>query len=158
MLYRVLVAAGVALSAGCSAMIAGSGLDLGLLTTREQVHAAMGEPVATGTTDGRCHEDFRSHRKIAEPWQGEGLVMVDYGTLGLAEFVLFPAAILRVGYTAVVGEDVRFQYDATGKVTACSLDGEPFRLFLFPTPADATADDRHAQPDKSVDAGKSTAK
>jgi hypothetical protein len=154
----VLVAAGIALSAGCSAMIAGSGQDLGLLSTREQVHAAMGEPVATGTSDGRCHEDFRSHRKIAEPWQGEGLVMVDYGTLGLAELIMFPAAILRVGYTTVVGQDVRFQYDAAGKVTACFLDGEPFPLFLCLESAAATADDGQAQQDRSGDAGNATAK
>jgi hypothetical protein len=155
MRYRLLAAAGVALSAGCSAMIVCSGQDLSELTTREQVHAVMGEPVAAGTSDGQCHEDFRSHRKIAEPWQGEGLVMVDYGTLGLAELVMFPAAVLRVGYTSVVGQDVRFQYDAAGKVTACFVNGEAFPLFLMLHAG--TADDGHAQQDNRGDAGKARA-
>jgi hypothetical protein len=156
MRYRLLVAAGVALSAGCTAMVVGTGQDLSEPTTRKQVHAAMGEPVATGTSDGQYHEDFRSHRKIAEPWQSEGLIMVDYCTLGLAEFVMFPAAVLRVGYTTVVGQDVRFQYDAAGRVTACFVNGEAFPLFLMLHAG--TADDGHAQQDKSGDAGKATAK
>jgi hypothetical protein len=155
MRYRLVAAAGVALSAGCTAMIVSGGQNLSELTTREQVHAAMGEPVATSTTDGQCHEDFRSHRKIAKPWQGEGLVMVDSATFGLAELVMFPAAVLRVGYTTVVGQDVRFQYDAAGKVTACFLDGEYFPL--FPTPDAGAADDGHSPRAKGGGVGNTTA-
>jgi hypothetical protein len=52
--------AALPLASGCTSVAskAGDGL-LSDLTTREQVHAMFGTPVATGTIDGQGYEEFR---------------------------------------------------------------------------------------------------
>ena len=64
--YLLLVAA-ASFSAGCAHMIARCGEDLTGLSTKQEVHAQLGEPAAQGVVDGEPFEEFLTRRKIAEP-------------------------------------------------------------------------------------------
>lgn len=63
--YLLLIAP-ILLSGGCAGMIAGCGRDLTPLKTKEEVHAQLGAPSASGVADGNFFEEFRTRRKIAE--------------------------------------------------------------------------------------------
>lgn len=112
---------------GCSAKIAVSGLRLDHLTTRDEVHAAFGQPQATGHIVGHPIEDYTTHRKIAEPWKGEGLCMICAVTLGLSELLAFPGESYDAIHRSIVGQHLRFEYDYAGNVISTQWDGEaPF--------------------------------
>lgn len=111
--------------AGCSAMVASSGKDLNYLTTRDEVHKEFGKPKESGTADGNSYEEFRSHQMIAEPGGAIGMTMVNFATLGLAEFVLFPAELYKVSSRSITGQSIRFSYDESGNVVGASINGEP---------------------------------
>jgi hypothetical protein len=122
----ILLWVGITLSAtGCSYHIAASGKDLGTVTTREQIHAEFGPPVAGGVTEGKPYEDFRTHRKIADDFLSiQGARLASGYTLGLAEVVLWPAVCLDTARQVVFGQDLRFVYDEKGDVTAAVRNGE----------------------------------
>src|SRR5436309_2569017 len=77
-----------AMCGGCAPMIARKGTDLTKFNSREEIRACLGEPSATGLEHGIPFEEYRTHRKIAEPcpWRylcGEGyaaLLLVTCGT------------------------------------------------------------------------------
>ena len=70
----IVLIACTALAPGCAGYIAGSGLDLCKLTTQAQVHEKFGSPIASGPS----FEEFTTRRKIAEPWNGEGIAMLEF--------------------------------------------------------------------------------
>src|SRR5262249_11667747 len=119
---------------GCAAIVAGRGKDLGKLNTREQVHAVFGTPTTTGENDGKSFEEFRSHCKLSERWKGEGLVMFDFMTLGLGEFITFPSELCRAARQRIIGQTLRFTYNEEGHVTEHLVNGKPFYTLLSPIP------------------------
>jgi hypothetical protein len=119
--------ASVSLSSGCSVMIAGSGKDLGSLTTKAQVHTQFGEPSATGIEGGKAFEDFRTRQKVAtwDQSQKEVYAMLMVMTLGTAELVFTPYEVYLLGVRTMIGQTVRVAYDANGKIADLYLDGKP---------------------------------
>lgn len=113
---------------GCASHIAASGEDLTALTTREQVREKLGEPAASGSSDDETYEDFHSRCKVAEPMRARALIMGTQMTLGLGELIFFPGELLLTGRRTLTGQDIRFTYDAAGKVTTVSVDGQPLPL------------------------------
>ncbi len=111
------------LPSGCSEFIASAGTDLEALKTKEEVHAKFGEPIATGTTEEGLYEDFRSRRKFRDPIGSQGCAMGFGMTMGLGEFYQFPLELFLVGRSTLLGQDVRFTYDAAGKVKHAYLNG-----------------------------------
>ena len=124
----LLLLASVSLSSGCSLMIAGSGKDLGSLTTKEQVHAQFGDPSATGVREGgKVFEDFHTRQKLST-WdqnKAEGYVMLMAMTLGVSELVLTPYELYLLGVRTLIGQTVHVTYDANGKIVRMDLDGKP---------------------------------
>jgi hypothetical protein len=120
-------------SAGCSWLIASSGINLETLPTREQVQAEFGSPRASGEVEGKPYEDYRTHRKISEGYyRNEGFAMFYVMTLGFGEFVLFPCEVGSTAKQVLVGQNLRFIYDENGKVKEVRRDGEHFPVH-FPT-------------------------
>ena len=115
-------------STGCSALVAGSGKNLDALDTKEQVRKAFGTPVTSGEED-QAYDEFRTHRKLSESWKGEYLLIPCVVTCGLSEIVFLPRELYIAARQMVVGQSLRFDYDAGGTVTAVFLNGEsPFSL------------------------------
>lgn len=110
-------------SSGCSAFVASRGVELSDLTTKEQVHRTFGTPVASGVggQPDQPYEEFRTHRKISEKWKGQYLLMPCIVTLGLSEVVYFPSQLFCTARQCIVGQTIRFDYDANGKVI--TVDG-----------------------------------
>jgi hypothetical protein len=117
-------------STGCcpSFLLATSGKDLGTLPTREQVREEFGTPVASGVEDGKHFEDFHTRRKIADRRGYFGYPMGYAMTLGLIEFYALPRQLFITSKRSVLGQDLRFIYDETGKVVQVQFDGEPLPL------------------------------
>jgi hypothetical protein len=104
------------LPVGCSALIAQSGKDVTSLKTREQVRREFGAPTESGTTaDGHAYDDFRTRRKISDVDPAAGLCFVM--SFGLSEFVAFPEELYENEQRLLLGQTLRFEYDATGNVT-----------------------------------------
>jgi hypothetical protein len=104
-----------------------SGTDLAALKDRSQVHGKFGIPVASGVIDGHEYEDFRSHRKIAEYWNGEYFIMGYWATLGFGEFIWLPTELYEAGRQIIVGQDIRFIYSTDGTVLEVFVNGEKDR-------------------------------
>jgi hypothetical protein len=114
------------LGSGCAGMLARSGIDPGYAKTRQQVHETFGEPLASGVTEGgEQYEDYCCHHKVSENLRASVLWLITYSSLGLADFYYFPCEIGRTAWKAVRGYDLRFQYDAEGRVTKHLIDGVP---------------------------------
>lgn len=125
--YRGLLASLVFCS-GCSVFIARTGAKLNELTTREQVHQKFGKPTLTGVNGEDDFEVFQTRRKIAHDLRAAGYGMGFAMTFGLTEFIGFPREIYCLGTSAVLGQQLRFEYDSTGRITNISLDDEEFLL------------------------------
>ena len=130
----LLLAALASFSSGCAAFIASRGKDLTVLTTKEEVHAVLGEPAASGVDEGQVFEEFRTRQKIATfSWVfGEGYLMLMVGTGGTAELVLTPMELYRVCKGTLLGQTIRVTYDTAGRATGHYLNGEslpPSQLF-----------------------------
>lgn len=122
-LFLILLAGLALLSGGCSVYMARSGQDLSPLATRDQVQQEFGLPAETGTTtDGQAYEDYRTRRKISEETRSYSMGMGIGMTCGLLEFFYFPTELYNYGRRFWVGQTVRFEYDATGKVCGLKLN------------------------------------
>jgi len=107
-------------------MLARSGIDPGYSKTRDAVHATFGEPVASGVTDGgEQYEDYCCHRKVSENFRASVLWLIAFSSFGLTDFYYFPCELGRAGWKTIRGYDLRFQYDAEGRVTKHLIDGTP---------------------------------
>jgi hypothetical protein len=120
------------LPAGCSALIAGTGFDLGTLETKEQVHAKFGMPAKTGVSEGQSFESFLSRVKFRDDYCCSGCLMCCGMTLGLSEFLAFPGELGWVGWNTLFGQDVRFTYDQAGQVEAVLVDGRSVSMGKIP--------------------------
>jgi hypothetical protein len=124
--YLVLIVP-FSLASGCSMLIARSGKDLHTLTTREQVHASLGEPSTTGIENGKSFEEYHTRQKISESETvrvyglGMGIVM----SYGAYELIAFPKELYLLGSRTLRGQTLRVRYDENGKVSGFALDGEP---------------------------------
>ena len=122
----LLLIASTPLLGGCSCLVASSGKDLRLLTTKGEVRAQMGEPTRSGVVEGKAFDEYRTRRKISEEGTvrmagaGMGFAM----TFGASELITFPVELCTAGGRTLMGQDVRFVYDAEGKVTERFLDGK----------------------------------
>jgi hypothetical protein len=111
------------LCAGCSALIAYSGEDVGKLANKTQVHESFGTPTNLGNEGGREFEEYRTRRKISEPQVASVTFILDAETLGLFELWMFPATILNSTWSTVVGQTLRFEYAENGDVVEVRIDG-----------------------------------
>ncbi len=118
--------AGLTLSSGCASSVAGKGTNLAHLTTRFQVHEALGEPTDIQSAEGRVTDVYSTRRKIAEPGNGMSYVALDLATLGLAEVVLLPYELGKACHRSLAGQRLEFTYDRAGGVTEVRFNG----LFL----------------------------
>ena len=116
------------LCAGCSALIAYSGEDVGKLANKEQVHESFGTPSKSGNSDGHEFEEYHTRRKISEPTVAGVALVVGVGSFGLMELWDFPAIICRCTWTALVGQDLRFEYASNGDVKEILINGTPMKL------------------------------
>lgn len=53
-------------------------------------------------------------------------------SLGMMEVLAFPAELYTLGRRTLVGQELLFSYDASGKVTGISLDGEMVAFIPLP--------------------------
>ncbi len=125
--YLLLIAC-VLPSIGCTMLVVNSGKVLTALKSQAKVHEAFGLPTATGQAEGMPYEDFITRRKIAEPQKNIYLIMGTIWTCGFGEFVWFPTELYRAVRRSVVGQSLRFTYDAAGNVTAIRFDNDPVLL------------------------------
>jgi hypothetical protein len=109
----------------CTWLLLRSGTNLSELKTQDQVQEAFGHTTATGQVDGQLFEEYVTHRKIAEPQPLKAYgALMSYGlTWGFGELIWFPFELSRTTYRSVVGQRLRFTYDAAGNVTAIHSDG-----------------------------------
>jgi hypothetical protein len=111
--------------AGCAALIAYCGEDVGKLANKDKVHESFGTPTNTGMVDGREFEEYHTRRKISEPNGASACLMVSAGSLGLFELFMFPVAICQTTASSVFGQDVRFEYGSNGEVERILINGKP---------------------------------
>jgi hypothetical protein len=115
-------------TSGCAGLIAQSGTDLASLNTREEFHAALGQPVTSGVADGVFFEEYHTRRKIAEPWAccgyGEGYAMMLVATFGAIDLLCVPCELYQIGRNTVLGQTIRVTYGPTGAAWELSIDGE----------------------------------
>lgn len=135
----LLIAAIFVPTTGCSLLVVNSGKDLSALTTQAEVQQSFGPPSVTATADGQVYEEFTTHRKIAQPWMNIYLCTYDVATLGLIEFVAFPQVLYQSARGTLLGQRLRFTYDAAGNVTQVQLNGEAVPWGAVPTPANSQA-------------------
>src|SRR5262249_53409493 len=102
--------------AGCSALIAYCGEDVGKLVKKEQVHESFGTPFQTGTSDDHEFEEYHTRRKISEPMVAGVQLVLGMQSCGLMELLMFPAAVCHCTWTTLVGQDLRFEYTSNGEV------------------------------------------
>jgi len=133
-------------SAGCAALINGSGKDLREIATKDQIHQVFGTPKVAGMSDGESFEEFHTHRKLSERWKGEYFLFADIMTLGLGELIMFPRELYRAGREIIVGQTLRFTYDEAGNVTHVFRNGTPYSVLGWPEIA-ATKNREAAQPE-----------
>lgn len=133
---RRLLIATACLSGGCAAMIARSGKDLAHLETREEVHAKLGTPSACGVGECGPYEEFRTHWKIARPYDlkyfGPGYAMGLFLTCGAIDLILVPQELYLAARGTIRGQTIRATYDSEGALTQILMDGESLRHFLRP--------------------------
>ncbi len=94
------------------------------LTTKEQVRERFGRRISSGVEDGRAYDEVRYHGKPYEELKGPGRGMLIVMTCGLSEMVLIPRDLCKAGRDLLVGHKIRFDYDESGQVISCWLDGE----------------------------------
>lgn len=115
----MLLLVAIALSeCGCSTLIARSGKNVEIWKTRDQIRDVMGTPVTTGIEDGREFDDFVTHKKIAEDSRIYGLSVYFAMTCGFSEILTLPNEAYRAIRNMTVGTDLRFYYDANGRITS----------------------------------------
>jgi hypothetical protein len=114
------------LGGGCAGMLARSGIDPGYAKTREQVHETFGNPATSGVTEGgEQYEDYCCHRKVSENLRASVLWLMALSSFGLTDFYYVPCELGRTGWKTIRGYDLRFVYDAEGRVTKHLIDGTP---------------------------------
>lgn len=122
----LLLASGSLFLSGCSSLIIGSGKRLDTLTNQDEVHQAFGEPQTTSRQeDGKTVEIFKTHRKIAEPQKGIYLATGYVMTLGFGEFVWFPHQAFIAARRSIMGQEIQFVFDDTGRIVAATHEGTP---------------------------------
>lgn len=102
-------------SLGCSALIAGAGVDLEQFETRERVVQEFGQPISSYHTDDGPVERFRIRRKIAEPLKASGYCMEFGMLLGIYEP---KSTVVEVGlftWNSIFGREFSVAYDQSGK-------------------------------------------
>lgn len=117
------------LSGGCSCLIAESGKDLAALTTKEQVHQALGTPKLTGVTEGQPFEEFESRQKIADPMRAATDGMSVAMTYGFGELITFPQELYLLCSRTLFGQNIRVTYAPDGSLTGVFLDDERIDSF-----------------------------
>lgn len=123
-LARVMVLTALLGSTGCSWLVINSGQQLNDLKTREQVQEVFGPPATSDVLGDQVYDEFRTRRKIAEPWKNSYLVMGWCYTLGLGEIVWFPHQAFVAARRSILGQKLMVTYDEAGNVQQVSLDGE----------------------------------
>lgn len=136
------------LQSGCAAMIASRGAELDNLKTKEDVHARFGHPVESGITKDIPFETFRSRSAFRNPMRASAYMMAFGMTLGLSEIISTPLELYQLGRGRLVGHDLRFTYDSTGKVRNATVDGESALLLYRELP-------EHSQTSKEAEPGSS---
>jgi hypothetical protein len=123
--FRLLAVLTAALPTGCTALVASIGTDTSRFDTREQVRAEFGVPDLVGETNGQPYDQFHSRRMIADQLHASHEVMASGMTLGLYEFVGLPNELVLVGGRLWAGQELRFEYDESGRVVRVLRDGCP---------------------------------
>jgi hypothetical protein len=123
-----LLVSGNLLCAGCSALIAYSGEDIGKLGNKTQVHESFSTPSRIGDEGGVEFEEYCTRRKISEPQVATVDFILGAETLGLFELWMFPAAVCQNVRTTLVGQTLRFEYAQNGDVKRLLIDGTPMEL------------------------------
>jgi hypothetical protein len=134
------------LTSGCAGMISGVGTRLLFLTTREEIHAQLGEPTVSGFADGEPFEEYHTRRKISEAGTlrlGDGYAMAWVATLGAIDLICVPHELYLLGRRSLLGQTVRVTYDEAGTITDLRLDGEQYLIT-------GGSSDRHPVEDAAV--------
>jgi hypothetical protein len=110
---------------GCSAVVAGTGIRLDDLKSRDAVHAKFGEPIRsiqpneTTTTD-----EFVTRKKIGDWLASHGCVLGFGITWGLSEFYAFPYYSFCEAHHLIAGQRLQFTYDVMGNVITVKRNGK----------------------------------
>jgi YD repeat-containing protein len=115
------------LVSGCAALIAQSGQDLSQIASKEEMRAALGQPVAKGVVDGCPYEDFRTRKVIANRLfgDGDGYVIWWVTTLGTIDLIGVPSELCGLAGRTLFGQTIRVTYDKNGNVQDVIRNGSP---------------------------------
>ena len=128
----LLLCALVITQSGCSMLVMRSGMKVGELKNRDDVHKKLGEPVDRSLPEEKTRfEEYITRRKVAEPVDGS-MVMGYMATLGLCEFLYFPYSMYHAVSRSILGQRLRFLYDPDGGLMLVELDGRKIWSFLEP--------------------------
>jgi hypothetical protein len=114
-----------AFCAGCSALIAYSGENVGKLANREQVRESLGTPCKSRDDNGHRFDEYHTRRKIAEPNVAGVNFILGVESLGVLELWMFPSTLCQWTWTTLAGQDLRFEYGTNGEVERVLIDGMP---------------------------------
>ena len=112
------------LQSGCSSLIALSGVDLAALKTQEEVRAKFGNPLNNGVSNGESFDTFCSRSKFRDAQGACGDLMFFGMTMGLSEFFMVPIELYQLGQATLRAHEVRFTYNALGRVTGAYVVGK----------------------------------
>jgi hypothetical protein len=116
----------LAFCSGCTGLIAGAGKDLGKVSSREEMHAVLGKPVASGVAEGKQYEEFRTRKVIAQDQTGTGEAYVIYwaSTFGTIELIGVPYQLWLLGKRTLLGQTIRVTYEQDGAIGEVERDGQ----------------------------------
>jgi hypothetical protein len=123
---RLLLAALLIPTCGCSTLIAKSGKNIDAIATREDAREKLGTPDSSSENGDLTIDTYQTRQKISEWRRGGGEGTYFAMSFGLTEFAAFPTEVYILGRRTVLGQELSFHYDATGKVVEVYLDGEKF--------------------------------
>ena len=135
------------LPSGCASLIARTGVNAYALETREEVHQKFGKPMESWQAGDESFEVFHTRRKLADGPKAVGLAMYTGMTWGVGELDALPYELFVLADGTVRGQEVRFDYDDSGKVTRVYVPERGFGVIQ--TVKDLTSREPSARPPPS---------
>lgn len=111
---RYVLITGILASTGCSSLMAVSGVDP-FVTDRNEARQRFGQPIVSRTDSDGSYDVFRTHLPLKDGMRFQANGMCFGMTFGVSEVIAVPHELWLLG-KSVVGQEIRYDYTADGKV------------------------------------------